>query len=139
MDENLFISSQSTNIIRQPIFLLVCLEATDIQILKGAYLNFSKFAVLLDNKLKATGYFIYEAIADNLDYVSFFEQYDLPDTFYSWFVVTELHIWMLSVRSMAQGDEGRFLRNCIIEALWNDVAQRAKKLGVFYQFDAPIH
>ena len=23
--------------------------------------------------------------------------FDMPDTFYSWFLVTELHVWMLSV------------------------------------------
>lgn len=41
-------------------------------------------------------------------------------------------MWMLLVRAMAEGSEkgenGRFLRNCIVEAMWADVNTRAKKL-----------
>lgn len=72
----------------------------------------------------------YEGIADHIDYFGFMEEFSLPDTFYSWFVITELHIWMLSTRAMADGENGRFLRNSVVEALWNDVDQRVKKLGV---------
>lgn len=67
---------------------------------------------------------------DNVDHFEFFKELKLPDTFYSWFVITELHIWMLSARAMAEGDDGRLLRNSLIEALWGDVQQRTKKLGV---------
>jgi len=54
----------------------------------------------------------------------------MPDTFYSWFLVTELHVWMLMVRTMAEGEEGRFVRNSIVEAMWEDVSTRAKRLEV---------
>lgn len=37
---------------------------------------------------------------------------------------------MLIVRAMAEGDEGRFVRNCVVQALWNDVGLRVKKIGV---------
>jgi cytochrome b pre-mRNA-processing protein 3 len=41
---------------------------------------------------------------------------------------------MLMVRAMAEGSEsgqdGRVIRNGIVEALWADVNTRAKKLGV---------
>ncbi|KAG5866560.1 hypothetical protein JTB14_013830 [Gonioctena quinquepunctata] len=80
-------------------------------------------------RLKAASYILYEEIADKVDYVSFFEEFHLPDTFYSWFVVTELHIWMLSVRVMADGEDGLLIRNAIFDALWRDVTQRVKKLG----------
>lgn len=80
-------------------------------------------------KLKANAYFHYEAIADKLNYVEFFDELDLPDTFYSWFVITELHLWMLSVRAMAENTEGRLIRNNLVEALWADVGQRVKKIG----------
>ncbi|XP_050311707.1 ubiquinol-cytochrome-c reductase complex assembly factor 1 [Anthonomus grandis grandis] len=80
-------------------------------------------------KTKAAGYLLYENIADRLDYLKFFEKFELPDTFYSWFVITEIHIWMLSARAMAEGEQGKVLRNAIVEALWTDVAKRAKKLG----------
>lgn len=58
----------------------------------------------------------------------------MPDTFNSWFLITELHVWILLVRSMAEGCEkdsyGRVMRNNIVEALWADVATRSKQLGV---------
>lgn len=76
---------------------------------------------------------MYEAVADQLNYVDFFEKFGLPNTFVSWFLITELHVWMLLVRSMAEGSEknenGRFMRNTIVEAMWMDVSSRAKKLG----------
>ncbi|CAG9840040.1 unnamed protein product [Diabrotica balteata] len=80
-------------------------------------------------KIKARGYILYEEIADKIDYLEFFKEFELLDTFYSWFTVTELHIWMLSLRAMAEGENGKDLRNAIVEALWTDVAQRVKRLG----------
>lgn len=77
-----------------------------------------------------TGYLLYEAVADNVQYAEFFEKFCLPDTFNSWFIITELHVWMLIVRIMAEGEDGRYTRNCIVQALWADVDTRAKKLGV---------
>lgn len=76
---------------------------------------------------------MYQSVADTIDYKAFFQQFNLPNTFNSWFLVTELHVWMLLMRAMAEGDEsgedGRFMRNCIVEAMWADVNTRAKKLG----------
>lgn len=67
---------------------------------------------------------------DKLDYGAFFEEYALKDTFYSWFAVTELHIWMLATRAMAEGEDGTVLRNAIVECLWIDVVERIKAFGV---------
>ncbi|GLH11754.1 Protein of unknown function [Gryllus bimaculatus] len=80
--------------------------------------------------LARSGYFLYESVADSVDYALFFKVFDLEDSFFSWFLITELHVWMLLVRAMAEGKEGRFLRNRIIEAMWEDVSTRAKKLDV---------
>lgn len=81
-----------------------------------------------------SSYLIYESVADKINYRLFFDHFKLPDTFNSWFLITELHTWMLLVRAMAEGSEtgqdGRFMRNCIVEAMWADVNKRAKKLGV---------
>jgi cytochrome b pre-mRNA-processing protein 3 len=63
-------------------------------------------------------------------FVVFCLELQMPDTFYSWFLVTELHVWMLMVRTMAEGEEGRFVRNNIVEAMWEDVITRVKKLEV---------
>ncbi|EDW69197.1 ubiquinol-cytochrome-c reductase complex assembly factor 1 [Drosophila virilis] len=84
-------------------------------------------------RLKVTSHLLYESVADKINYVAFFRDFNLPNTFNSWFLVTELHVWLLMMRSMAEGSEagedGRFLRNCIVEAMWGDVNTRAKKLG----------
>lgn len=76
---------------------------------------------------------LYENVADKILYYEFFDEFDMPDTFNSWFLVTELHCWMLLTRAMNEGSEngqdGRFLRNCIVEAMWADVQTRAKKLS----------
>ncbi|XP_049856757.1 ubiquinol-cytochrome-c reductase complex assembly factor 1-like [Schistocerca gregaria] len=81
------------------------------------------------SKLKRAGYLLYENAADRIDYKKFFKVFQMPDTLNSWFLITELHVWMLMVRSMAADKEGRYLRNIIVEAMWNDVSARAKKLG----------
>ncbi|RZF38183.1 hypothetical protein LSTR_LSTR005544 [Laodelphax striatellus] len=81
------------------------------------------------SSLKRKGYSIYEQIADNVDYKSFFVKFNMPDTFHSWFVVMELHLWMIIVRLMAEEEEGRFIRNSAIEALWEDMREKAGLLG----------
>ncbi|XP_076234539.1 ubiquinol-cytochrome c reductase complex assembly factor 1 [Calliopsis andreniformis] len=83
-------------------------------------------------QLMSLGYFLYEDIIDRVNYSVFFKDFKMPDTFYSWFLVTELHVWMLMVRLMAEGEPGKTARNNLVEALWNDVDARVNKLG-------PIH
>lgn len=58
-----------------------------------------------------------------------FSELNLPDSFNSWFLITELHLWMVFVRLMNEGTKGSMVRNFITEALWNDVEFRTKKLG----------
>lgn len=97
----------------------------------------------LFQRLKLTGYFLYEGIPENVSYSEWFESLELPDTFASWFTITELHVWLLMVRYMAEDvmvptgekkkyikGDGHFVRNCIIEALWADVANKIKLLEV---------
>ncbi|CAH0558851.1 unnamed protein product [Brassicogethes aeneus] len=92
------------------------------------------FAAVDKVRIKGSAYFLYEGIVDTINYLQFFEELDLPDTFYSWFVITELHIWMLSVRAMAEGQDGRHLRNCLVEALWADVAQHKTNMSRHHIF-----
>ncbi|CAG9859187.1 unnamed protein product [Phyllotreta striolata] len=119
-------------IYRNQISLVSTYEVKNVQ-KDGIIRNMLKkipFLKLNEMKIKARGYILYEEIADKIDYVEFFKEFDLPDTFNSWFSVTELHIWMLSLRIVADGEDGKILRNSIVEALWTDVAQRVKRLGV---------
>ncbi|XP_076065610.1 ubiquinol-cytochrome c reductase complex assembly factor 1 [Oratosquilla oratoria] len=81
------------------------------------------------SRLKASGFKLYESIAEKVVPTDFFQVCEMPDTFQSWFVVIELHIWMVMVRLEVEGEDGRFTRNALIEALWEDVDTRSKKLG----------
>ncbi len=55
----------------------------------------------------------------------FMDVFRMPDTFFSWFLVTELHLWMLSVRIMAEGVEESFeARDVLIEMFWTDCEKR---------------
>ncbi|XP_067643019.1 ubiquinol-cytochrome-c reductase complex assembly factor 1 [Eurosta solidaginis] len=96
-------------------------------------LNKVGFAFTTKARLRVSSNLLYENVADKISYFSFFKAFELPNTFNSWFLVTELHVWMLLVRAMAEGSEsgedGRFIRNCIVEVMWGDVNTRAKKLG----------
>uniref|UniRef100_A0A1Q3FH90 Putative ubiquinol cytochrome c reductase assembly protein cbp3 n=1 Tax=Culex tarsalis TaxID=7177 RepID=A0A1Q3FH90_CULTA len=84
-------------------------------------------------RLRVSSCALYESVADSINYAEFFTLFRMPDTFNTWFLITELHVWMLLVRSMAEGAEkdaaGRFLRNCIVETMWTDVTTRARKLA----------
>lgn len=85
------------------------------------------------SKLRAAGLLLYENIADGVNYVDFFNEFELKDTFNSWFLITELHVWLLCTRAMEEGsdnkEDGRLIRNFLVEAMWADVQSRSKKLG----------
>jgi len=80
-------------------------------------------------KIRLKGYLLYENVADQLDYKYWLDENKLGNNFASWFIVTELHIWMLLVRCMSDGDHGRLLMISIIDAMWSDVSVMAKKLS----------
>jgi len=54
----------------------------------------------------------------------------LPDTYYSWFHITELHLWMLMTKCTVLEDNGRHMRNAMIKTFWDDGLTRMKKLQV---------
>jgi len=54
----------------------------------------------------------------------------MTDTFFSWFLVTELHVWMIMVRYMAEGKNGKLIRDNVIAAMWEDTDARINNLGV---------
>ena len=87
------------------------------------------FSGIPKSKLKASGYVLETYCSQAVDLRSFMEKLEMPDTFYSWFLVTELHIWLLGARLMSEGDMGRMVRNNIVEALWVDCDNRAKAIG----------
>ncbi len=68
---------------------------------------------------------LFSSCAQGVDIKRFFRHFGLEDTYYSWYLVTELHVWMLSVRLMADGSpEARAVRDALIEMLWRDCEER---------------
>lgn len=65
-----------------------------------------------------------------VDVVQWFKAFDMPDTFFSWWLVTEIHAWMLCTR-VKVGDtaDGEAIRNIIIEGLWEDLETRTKQVS----------
>ncbi|KAG7199889.1 hypothetical protein KM043_014335 [Ampulex compressa] len=120
----------------------------------GFFRNFfNKIGILDIDKYRAMtlGCLLYEDIPDRIDYTTFYKEYNMPDTFLSWFLITELHVWMLMMRFMAEGKYGKFVRKHLVAAMWEDVSMRVTKLGpinknvrsdqlteLFYQFNAAI-
>lgn len=78
---------------------------------------------------RSSGFKLYESVTNQVDYNEYFQALNMPDTFYSWFLVTEVHVWMLMARVMNEGENGRWVRNAIVEAMWQDVEYRSKQLG----------
>lgn len=81
--------------------------------------------------LRRATIFHYEACTDKLDPANYFENFKLPDTLFSFFLVVQLHVWMCQARSMCEGPEGRTLRNEIIERMWQDIDTRLQRMEIY--------
>ena len=58
----------------------------------------------------------------------------LPDTFQSWFLVTQLHVWLALVRFKREGRDGADLYKHLVTLFWHDVEHRMKLSGVCSQY-----
>ncbi len=79
-------------------------------------------------RLSESSVYLYESCTDGIDIEKFFHFCKLPDTYLSWFLVTQLHVWMCMTRAMIDGKEGRTMRNEIVARMWDDSDARLKKL-----------
>lgn len=73
---------------------------------------------------------------ENINYADFYEIFDLPHTTNSWYKVTELHVWLLMVRVMAEA-KGTHLRNQISRAMWEELRIQAKWAPTEYKDAVP--
>jgi len=80
-------------------------------------------------RYEANSWILYEKLVDQIPFDDIITKLNLPDTFNSWFIITELHLWMVFVRLMNESTKGKMIRNFMVEALWNDIDFRSKKLG----------
>ena len=79
--------------------------------------------ILLINS--SAGAFLMNRCANEVEVLTFIEELDLSDTYYSWFIVSELHLWMLSVRLMSEGcQDCREVRNWMLKLFWDDCDAR---------------
>ncbi|XP_018046339.1 PREDICTED: ubiquinol-cytochrome-c reductase complex assembly factor 1 isoform X1 [Atta colombica] len=76
------------------------------------------------------GYEVYEHVVSQVDYPFFFKYFNMPDTFFTWFLVTELHVWMIMIRYMADEKDGKAIRNYAVAAMWQDTQARIENLGL---------
>lgn len=65
----------------------------------GKITLFLKYLIFGVGHRRKTAVNLYQSL-DDLDYHEFYRYFELPDTFNSWFVITELHIWMLLVKTL---------------------------------------
>ena len=59
-----------------------------------------------------------------------FSEFQMDDTLFSWFLITELHVWLVAFRIMQEKKDNLRIRNYLIEAMWNDISTRTKRLEV---------
>ena len=65
-----------------------------------------------------------------VDTKEFFDYFDLPDTFRSWFLVSELHIYMICNRLLVgQTYDGNRIKIAVVKSLWEDCLERVKLLA----------
>lgn len=72
---------------------------------------------------------MYSCCTDPINHIHFFNVLGMPDTFNSWHKITELHVWMCAVRMGNESHTGKFIRNEIVKAFWQDVDKRSSRLG----------
>ncbi|KAG8566061.1 hypothetical protein GDO81_013081 [Engystomops pustulosus] len=81
-------------------------------------------------KIKIAALRMYTCCVERIDYDEFFDKCSLPDTLNSWFLVTQLHVWMCMVRMKQEGRAGKYMCRFIVYSMWEDVEQRGKVMGI---------
>lgn len=80
-------------------------------------------------RLLRSGYMLLMCIDDMVDFPTLTKRFQLPDTFYSNYLLTELHVWMLMCRLSQEGEEGRLVKKNLCAALWDNVEEKSKMMG----------
>nr|XP_033770435.1 ubiquinol-cytochrome-c reductase complex assembly factor 1 isoform X1 [Geotrypetes seraphini] len=81
-------------------------------------------------KIKIAALRMYTCCVERIDYDEFFDRCCLPDTLNSWFLVTQLHVWMCLVRLKQEGRAGKYMCRYVVYVMWEDVTQRGKVMGI---------
>lgn len=73
---------------------------------------------------------MYECCVEDVEFEKFYDAAGMPDTFQSWFLINQLHVWMCLVRLKPEGKDGRYMYRRMVQIFWEDVEERMKVLGV---------
>lgn len=66
----------------------------------------------------------------HVNFSDFRDYFDMPDTFNSWFLVTELHVFMVSNRLMHNQDpDAKIVMQNVQKVLWKDCNQRISNVA----------
>lgn len=87
------------------------------------------FDFCLLQTIKGKSALVYGEGIDAINHTEFVDRFQMENSFNSWFLITEIHVWMLMVRAMAEIEHGQAIRNEISGALWSDVVTRTKEIG----------
>lgn len=71
--------------------------------------------------------------------MDFVTKFNMRDEFHSWFLITELHSWMLMVRAMAEEGHPVRIRDGISNVFWDDILRRAKALTTGKEVSAHMY
>lgn len=81
-------------------------------------------------KVRVAGLNMYKSCADGIDAEKFFQACGMRDTLFSWFLVTELHVWMCMARLKQEGREGKYMTHYLVMSMWHDIQERGKVMGI---------
>ncbi len=69
--------------------------------------------------------FLMTECTNKVDMGVFFDRLDIKDTYFSWFIVAELHIWMVGARLMSEEcADCQKVRNLMLQYFWEDCEAR---------------
>jgi len=81
-----------------------------------------------NRELIQSGNHLYICCTDFIDFPHFITETGLPDVFNSWFVLLQLHMWIVYVKIAQMGPEGFLLKDYMYIQMWTDVEKRLKSL-----------
>eukprot|EP00041_Stephanoeca_diplocostata_P007525 m.107376 g.107376 ORF g.107376 m.107376 type:complete len:279 (-) comp16918_c0_seq1:171-1007(-) len=72
----------------------------------------------------------YMTCCDQSSHREFIELTGLPDNFQSWFLIQQLHVWMLMVRAKQEGSLGATFYKQLVQFFWDDVEHRMRLMKI---------
>jgi hypothetical protein len=78
--------------------------------------------------MTVSGIRLYLCIQKQIDYDKFFNVCQSRDVFASFCFITFLHVWMISVRLAQEGRSGEYVKQRLIQSMWDDINKRTGAL-----------